>query len=33
MGVQHQRKDLRTANKRRRKKKKHELRSSKKYKK
>ncbi|MDB5307219.1 MAG: hypothetical protein JWO38_1421 [Gemmataceae bacterium] len=32
MGVQHQRKELRTANKRRRKKRKHKLRSTKKYK-
>jgi len=32
MGIQHARKELRTANKRRRKKKKHKLRSTKKYK-
>ncbi len=32
MGIQHKRKELRTANKRRRKKKKHENRSTKKYK-
>jgi hypothetical protein len=33
MGVQHQRKELRTASKRRRKNRKHKLRSTKKYKK
>jgi|GEM_PF-2257207 hypothetical protein len=33
MGIQHARKELRTANKRRRKKKKHKLRSTKTYKK
>lgn len=32
VGIQHKRKELRTANKRRRKKKKHENRSTKKYK-